>query len=76
VKLESWQEDEATQLNDRLTKELEMLVAYQGRQRINLETSCDRERAHLQEKIALRKAVLEQKVNTRSARCYGEIVDE
>uniref|UniRef100_A0A914VL78 Uncharacterized protein n=1 Tax=Plectus sambesii TaxID=2011161 RepID=A0A914VL78_9BILA len=66
VKLESWQEDEAKQLAERLQNELEMLTAYQSRQRMNLETGFERERQHLQEKTSLRCAVLEQKMEEES----------
>uniref|UniRef100_A0A1I7ZPW3 non-specific serine/threonine protein kinase n=1 Tax=Steinernema glaseri TaxID=37863 RepID=A0A1I7ZPW3_9BILA len=62
VKLESWQEDEARQLSEKLTKELELLSAFQSRQKISLENQCERERVQLSDKIARRKTVLECRI--------------
>jgi hypothetical protein len=39
-----------------------MLIAYQSRQNISLETACDRERSQLRDKINIRRGILEQKV--------------
>ncbi|WKY01152.1 hypothetical protein Q1695_015281 [Nippostrongylus brasiliensis] len=60
-KLESWQEEEARLLNERLSKELDDLRAYQAKQRAQLENTIDKERTALDERIALRQAMLEQR---------------
>ncbi|PAV63512.1 hypothetical protein WR25_07685 isoform A [Diploscapter pachys] len=62
VKLESWQEDEARQLNERLAKELDGLVDCQKRQRANLEAAIARERQQLSDSIAKRRAILDQQI--------------
>ena len=76
MKLESWQEDEARQLNERLAKELDGLVDCQKRQRANLEAVIARvwaeqgmikegkiqERQQLSDSIAKRRAILDQQI--------------
>lgn len=62
VKLEAWQEEDMKRLSEKLNTELETLLDYQERQKANLAAVCDRERTQLQDKIELRRAVLEQKV--------------
>lgn len=62
VKLESWQEDEAKALKERLEKELDMLQKFQSRQKSCLEANSEREQQKLAERIAIRKAVLDEKM--------------
>ncbi|KAK6060157.1 kinase domain protein [Cooperia oncophora] len=60
-KLESWQEEEARLLHERLAKELDELKEYQTKQKAQLENTIDKERTALDERIALRRAMLEQR---------------
>uniref|UniRef100_A0A158P8S3 non-specific serine/threonine protein kinase n=1 Tax=Angiostrongylus cantonensis TaxID=6313 RepID=A0A158P8S3_ANGCA len=60
-KLESWQEEEARSLHERLAKELDELKEYQAKQRAQLENTIDKELIALDERIALRRAMLEQR---------------
>ncbi|KAJ1362509.1 hypothetical protein KIN20_022083 [Parelaphostrongylus tenuis] len=60
-KLESWQEEEARSLHERLAKELDELKEYQAKQRAQLENTIDKELTALDERIALRRAMLEQR---------------
>jgi len=62
VKLETWQEEEAKQVRDKLGQELELLIAFQSKQRMQSEQQMEAERKQLDEKVSLRCAVLEQKV--------------
>lgn len=64
VKLESWQEDEAKSLREKLDKELAMLKAFQCKQKNDLESACERERKQLMEAIAKRRTVLEEKLQS------------
>ncbi|CAI4232440.1 unnamed protein product [Auanema sp. JU1783] len=61
VKLESWQEDEARHLSERLAKELDDLKSYQVLQKQQLDASIAKEKSTLSERIALRLAVLNQR---------------
>lgn len=56
------EEDEAKALKERLEKELDMLQKFQSRQKSCLEANSEREQQKLAERIAIRKAVLDEKV--------------
>ena len=57
---------DAQELKNRLQQELELLMAYQSKIKMHTEAQHQRERNVLEERVSLRRALLEQKV--RSAR--------
>lgn len=63
LRLDESQEMEGQQLRDRLQYELEILMAYQSKNRINAQTQRDRERKELVDRVSVRRALLENKVN-------------
>lgn len=62
IGLDESQEFEAQQLKIRLEQELEILVAYQSKNKIQNEAQRDRDRKELADRVALRKNLLEQKM--------------
>lgn len=50
------------QMKDRLRYELEILMAYQSKNKLQAQTQRDREKNELQERVSVRRALLEQKV--------------
>ncbi|KRY46099.1 Serine/threonine-protein kinase SULU [Trichinella britovi] len=63
VQLETWQEEEARQTKDKLNEELELLMAFQSKQRMQMDQHHEREKGRLNEKVSLRLAVLENKMD-------------
>lgn len=59
------QEIEQQQLKDRLDRELEILMAYQSKNKLNAERQRNKERRELEERVSVRRALLEQKVGRR-----------
>ena len=53
---------EANELKQHLSQELELLMAYQSKLRMQAEAQHQRERKQLEERVSLRRALLEQKV--------------
>lgn len=53
---------EGSELKQRLDQEQELLIAYQSKIRMQMDTQHQRERKELEQRIALRLVVLEQKV--------------
>lgn len=49
-------------MKERLHYELEILIAYQSKNKMQAQQQRDREKNELQERVAVRKALLEQKV--------------
>ena len=47
---------------DKLQRELEILMAYQSKSKMTAEAQRNRERAELEERVSVRRALLEQKV--------------
>lgn len=66
LRLDESQEMEGQQLRDRLQYELDILMAYQSKNRINAQTQRDRERKELVDRVSVRRALLENKVNTHN----------
>ena len=64
VKLDSEQVKEADELRQRLSQELELLMAYQSKIKMHAEQQHARERKQLDDRVSLRRALLEQKVRT------------
>lgn len=54
---------EEQQMKERLRYELEILIAYQSKNKMQAQAQRDRERNELEERVAVRKALLEQKVS-------------
>lgn len=50
-------------MRDKLQRELEILMAYQSKSKITAEAQRNRERGELEERVSVRRALLEQKVN-------------
>lgn len=62
LRLDESQEGECAQLRDRLQYELNILTAYQEKNRLQAQTQRDRERKELEERVSVRRALLESKV--------------
>lgn len=62
MRLDDSQLSEAQELKQRLQQELELLMAYQSKIRMQHEAQHQKERKHLEERVSLRRALLEQKV--------------
>lgn len=56
---------ECQQMKDRLSYELEILMAYQSKNKMQAEAQRNRERKELEERVSVRRALLEQKVYLR-----------
>lgn len=56
------QEVEAQVMRDKLQRELEILMAYQSKSKMTAEAQRNRERTELEERVSVRRALLEQKV--------------
>ncbi|XP_070507703.1 serine/threonine-protein kinase Tao [Chironomus tepperi] len=64
LRLDESQEGECTQLRDRLQYELNILTAYQEKNRLQAQSQRDRERRELEERVNVRRALLESKMET------------
>lgn len=62
LRLDESQELECQQLKDRLQYELDILMAYQSKNRIQAQNQRDRERKELEDRVSVRRALLENKV--------------
>ena len=62
VRLDETQVGEANELRTRLQQELELLMVYQSKVKENADAQHKRERKVLEERVSLRRALLEQKV--------------
>ena len=49
-------------MKDRLDRELEILMAYQSKNKLNAERQRSKERRELEERVSVRRTLLEQKV--------------
>ena len=63
VRLDETQVGEENELRTRLQQELELLVVYQSKVKENADAGHRRERKVLEERVSLRRALLEQKVS-------------
>jgi len=66
IRLDESQEMEATQLSEKLQRELDILTAYQSKSRIAAENQRTRERRELEERVSVRRALLGQKMEEES----------
>ncbi|CRL08117.1 CLUMA_CG020882, isoform A [Clunio marinus] len=64
LRLDESQEIECSQIRDRLQYELNILTAYQEKNRQQAQTQRDRERRELEERVSVRRALLESKMET------------
>lgn len=62
LRLDESQEIECQQLKERLEYELEIFMAYQSKNRMQMQNQRDRERKELQDRVSVRRALLESKV--------------
>lgn len=51
-------------MKERLNYELEILIAYQSKNKMQAQAQRDRERNELEERVSVRRALLEQKVSS------------
>lgn len=65
MRLDDSQIKEEHELKQRLQQELELLMAYQSKLKMQMEAQHQRERKELEERVSLRRALLEQKVRVR-----------
>lgn len=63
IRLDESQELEARHLKEQLQQELELLIAFQSKIRMQTEAQRNRERKELEERVSVRRALLEQKVS-------------
>lgn len=63
LRLDESQEIECQQLKDRLQYELEILMAYQSKNRMQAQAQRDRERKELEDRVSVRRSLLENKVS-------------
>jgi thousand and one amino acid protein kinase len=66
------QEREATQLAERLQHELDILTAYQSKSKLAGDQQRSRERMELEERVSVRKTLLEQKMDEETAQFLQE----
>lgn len=62
MRLDDSQIKEEHELKQRLQQELELLMAYQSKLKMQMEAQHQRERKELEDRVSLRRALLEQKV--------------
>ncbi|KAK9876367.1 hypothetical protein WA026_012676 [Henosepilachna vigintioctopunctata] len=63
IRLDESQELECQKMKERLSYELEILMAYQSKNKMQAQAQRDRERKELEDRVALRKELLTQKMN-------------
>ena len=66
------QEREATQLGERLQHELDILTAYQSKSKLAGEQQRSRERMELEERVSVRRTLLEQKMEEETQQFLQE----
>ncbi|KAF2882457.1 hypothetical protein ILUMI_23682 [Ignelater luminosus] len=72
IRLDESQEIEAQQMKERLHYELEILMAYQSKNKMQAQAQRDRERRELEERVSVRRALLEQKMSSETQRFLEE----
>ena len=72
VRLDETQVGEAEDLGKRLEQEMELLMVYQSKVKENADAQHKRERKVLEERVSLRRALLEQKVSKTSVQIDRE----
>merc|ERR1712066_225268 len=72
IRLDESQEREATSLAERLQHELEILTAYQSKSKMAGESQRSRERQELEERVHVRRTLLEQKMDEETQQFLQE----
>lgn len=72
IRLDESQEIEARQLKEQLQQELELLMAFQSKIRMQSEAQRNREKLELEERVSVRRACLENKMEEESQRFQRE----
>lgn len=72
MRLDDSQIKEEHELKQRLQQELELLMAYQSKLKMQMEAQHQRERKELEERVSLRRALLEQKMDDERNRFSAE----
>lgn len=72
LRLDESQESECQQMKERLHYELEILMAYQSKNKMQAQAQRDRERNELEERVAVRKSLLEAKMGSETQRFLEE----
>lgn len=72
IRLDETQLSEASEQKQRLSQELELLMAYQSKIKMQSEAQHLHERKQLEERVSLRRAVLEQKMEEELAKFQAE----
>jgi thousand and one amino acid protein kinase len=63
IKLDETQLTEVNEMKNRLRQELELLIAYQSKVKMQTEAQHQREKKQLEERVSLRRALVEQTVS-------------
>lgn len=74
LRLDEAQEAECQVLKMQLQQELELLNAYQSKIKMQAEAQHDRELRELEQRVSLRRALLEQKVPAERSRLWSRAV--
>ena len=72
IRMDESQEREATSLAERLQHELEILTAYQSKSKMAGESQRSRERQELEERVNVRRTLLEQKMDEETQQFLQE----
>lgn len=72
IRLDESQEVECQHLKDRLLYELEILMAYQSKNKMQAEAQRNRERKELEDRVAVRKSLLERKMELETKQFLQE----
>lgn len=72
IRLDESQEVECHVLKDRLHYELEILMAYQSKNKMQAEAQRNRERKELEDRVAVRRNLLDQKMNSETQKLVQE----
>merc|ERR1711936_272288 len=72
IRMDETQEREATSLAERLQHELEILTAYQSKSKMAGESQRSRERQELEERVHVRRTLLEQKMDEETQQFLQE----
>jgi len=72
IRMDESQEREATQLGERLQHELDILTAYQSKSKLAGEQQRSRERMELEERVSVRRTLLEQKMEEETQQFLQE----
>ncbi|GAB1609550.1 Serine threonine kinase [Argonauta hians] len=75
IRLDETQLSEASELKQRLSQELELLIAYQSKIKMQIDAQHAQERKQLEERVSLRRALLEQKMDSAMNKFSAEQTD-